>query len=191
MKITEINEIWDKCLQIIREDVGESVFELWFSPIKPLNIFDGKLSLEIPNRFFKEWIEDHIPGNTKILLDNVGNGGPKLANAPRNVRRQYQRAVEHNLLKAEYLKLKLEISPEIYYDITWVDSSGGFREDDYRRYRLWQDTEKIGHPPEYYREKGFAYIIVSDRYFSVMEDGFTAIKEFSRNRRSIRIYKLQ
>ena len=139
----------------------------------------------------KEWIENNIPINTKILLDNVGNAGPKLENAPRNVARQYQRAVEHNLLKAEYLKLKLEISPEIYYDITWVDSSGGFREDDYRRYRLWQDTEEIGHPPEYYRERGFAYIILSDRYFSVMGDSFTAIKEFRRNRRSIRIYKLQ
>ena len=138
----------------------------------------------------KEWIENNIPINTKILLDNVGNAGPKLENAPRNVARQYQRAVEHNLLKAEYLKLKLEISPEIYYDITWVDSSGGFREDDYRRYRLWQDTEEIGHPPEYYRERGFAYIIVTDRYFSAMGDRFTAIKEFSRNRRSIRIYKL-
>jgi hypothetical protein len=139
----------------------------------------------------KEWIENHIPRNTKILLDNVGNAGPKLENAPRNVRHQYQRAVEHNLLKAEYLKLKLEITPQIYYDITQIDSSGGFREDDYRRYRLWQDTEEIGHPPDYYRDRGFAYIIVTDRYFSAMGDSFTAIKEFTRNSRGIRIYKLQ
>ena len=138
----------------------------------------------------KEWIERHIPGDTKILLDNVGNGGPKLANAPRNVRRQYQRAVEHNLLKAEYLKLQLEISPEIYYDITWIDSSGGFREDDYRRYRLWQDTEEIGYPEAYYRKRGYEYIIVTNRYFSQMSEEFTLLKEFKRGTKGVRIYKV-
>jgi hypothetical protein len=97
--------------------------------------------------------------------------------------------VEHNLLKAEYLKLKLEISPDIYYDITQVDSSGGFREDDYRRYRLWQDTEEIGYPRAYYRERGYEYIIVTDRYFSRMGDDFTLLKEFTRGKRGVRIYK--
>ena len=89
-----------------------------------------------------------------MLLDNVGNGGPKLYNSPDNLRRQLQRAREHKLLKAEYLALQLEISPDVFYDITQVDSSGGFREDDYMRYPLWQDTEEIGHPEAYYREKG-------------------------------------
>jgi hypothetical protein len=138
----------------------------------------------------KEWIEEHIPVNTKILLDNVGNGGPKLENAPRNVRRQYQRAVEHNLLKAEYLKFKLEMSPEVYYDITWIDSSGGFREDDYRRYRLWQDTEEIGYPETYYRKRGYKYIIVTNRYFPQMSGEFTLLKEFKRGTTGVRIYKV-
>jgi len=138
----------------------------------------------------KEWIESHIPVNAKILLDGVGRGGPKLENAPRNVKRQYQRAVAHKLLKAEYLKLQLELSPEIYYDITQVDSSGGFREDDYRRYRLWQDTEQIGNTEAYYRERGYEYIIITDRYFSRMGEEFTLLKEFTRENRGIRIYKV-
>lgn len=41
--------------------MGQAAFELWFKPIKPLSIKDGQLSLEIPNRFFKEWIEDYHP----------------------------------------------------------------------------------------------------------------------------------
>ena len=75
----------------------------------------------------KEWIEQNIPANAKVLLDNVGNGGPKLYNSPSNLMRQYQRARKHNLLKAEYLKLQLEISPDVFYNITQVDSSGGFQ----------------------------------------------------------------
>jgi hypothetical protein len=136
----------------------------------------------------KEWIELNIPANAKVLLDNVGNGGPKLYNSPSNLMRQYLRARKYNLLKSEYLKLQLEISPEIYYDITQIDSSGGFREDDYRRYRLWQDTEEIGHPETYYRERGYEYIIITNRYFSRIGDEFSLLREFKRGSRGIRIY---
>jgi len=138
----------------------------------------------------RHWIEEHISINSRILLDNVGNKGPKLENSPENLRQQYQRALEHKLIKAEYLKLKLEASSEIYYDIVQINCPGGFRDDDYKRYCLWQDLEEIGHPPQYYENLGFEYIIVTDRYFSRMGKGFRLIKEFHRGRRGIRIYRL-
>jgi len=138
----------------------------------------------------REWIEEHIRVNSKILLDNVGNAGPKLENAPENLRRQYQRALQYNLLKADYLKLKLESPQKIYYNIVQIDCPAGFREDDYQRYRLWQDTETIGYLPEYYHKKGFEYIIVTDRYFSTMGKEFKLIKEFKRGHKGIRIYKI-
>ena len=53
-----IEEIWNKCLLIIREKVEESAFELWFKTIRLTSIKEGVATIEIPNRFFKEWIED-------------------------------------------------------------------------------------------------------------------------------------
>jgi len=138
----------------------------------------------------KEWIEENISVNSKILLDNAGNAGPKLENSPENLRHQYQRALKHNLLKADHLKLKIESSSEVYYNIIHIDCSLGFREDDYKRYRLWQDVEEIGHLPEYYRKNGFEYIIVTDRYFSQMGKAFNIIKEFKGRHKGIRIYKV-
>jgi hypothetical protein len=138
----------------------------------------------------KEWIEQNLPVNAKVLLDNVGNGGPKLHNSPSNLINQYQRARQHNLLKAEYLALQLESSPSVFYDITQVDSPGGFREDDYKRYRLWQDTEEIGHPEGYYRERGYEYIIITNRYFSQIGEEFRLLKEFTQGKKGIRIYKI-
>lgn len=138
----------------------------------------------------KEWIEEHIPVNSKILLDNVGNAGPKLDNSPVNIKRQYQRALKNNLLRADYLKLKLEIVPVIYYNIVQVRCSAGSRKDYFQRYSLWQDLEEIGHPPEYYQKKGYEYIIVTERYFSEMELGFKLIKEFKRGLKSIRVYAM-
>jgi len=138
----------------------------------------------------KEWIEQHIPSGSKILLDNAGNAGPKLANAPDNVKRQYERARAHGLLKAEFLKLLLEIKPAVYYDIVEIDSSAGSRSDDYQRYRLWQDTDFIGEPVSYYCDRGYDYIVVTHRYFQAMKPGFELIKDFTRGQKGIRVYQV-
>ncbi|GMT47118.1 MAG: chromosomal replication initiator protein DnaA [bacterium] len=50
---------WDKCLKAIEGKVGGSVFELWFKPIKLKQIKDDYVVVEIPNRFYKEWIEEN------------------------------------------------------------------------------------------------------------------------------------
>jgi hypothetical protein len=138
----------------------------------------------------KEWIERHIPPQSRILLDNAGNAGPKLANAPENIRRQYDRAREYNLIKADYLKLLLEIEPPVYYDIVEIDSPEGSRSDDYQRFRLWQDTDVIGEQPSYYCARGYDYIIMTRRNFARVGEGFVLLKEFARGDRGIRIYQV-
>jgi 4-amino-4-deoxy-L-arabinose transferase-like glycosyltransferase len=137
----------------------------------------------------KHWIEQNIPVNAKILVDNAGNKGPTLNNAPASLQAQYERAKQHNLLKAEYLALKLKIRPERYYRVYEIANPGGFREDDYLRYLSWQDTEEIGMAPAYYRSKGFEYIVVTKKLFSAMDqEGFVLLREFRAGKKAIRIY---
>lgn len=57
-----IEDTWVKTLDIIEGKVGTQTFELWFRPLKLLHLKDQQLILEVPNRFFKEWIEDHYQG---------------------------------------------------------------------------------------------------------------------------------
>lgn len=54
-------ELWNQCLAGIAERVGESLFELWFRPMRILSLKDRVVTLEIPNRFYREWIEDSYP----------------------------------------------------------------------------------------------------------------------------------
>ena len=58
----EIEEVWGKTLEAIVAKVGTQTFELWFKPLKLLHLQDEQAVIEVPNRFFKEWIEDHYPG---------------------------------------------------------------------------------------------------------------------------------
>ncbi|MBI4691247.1 MAG: chromosomal replication initiator protein DnaA [Nitrospirae bacterium] len=65
-----IEEIWEKSLLKIEEKIGSSIFELWIKPIKPVQLKDQQVVLEVPNRFFKEWIEDYYP----MLINEVVEG---------------------------------------------------------------------------------------------------------------------
>jgi chromosomal replication initiator protein len=66
-----LEEIWSNSLLKIEGKVGNSVFDLWFKPIKISGIKDHTVTLEIPNRFFKEWIEDSYPNLIKDSLESV------------------------------------------------------------------------------------------------------------------------
>jgi len=51
--------------------VGESYFELWFKPMKALSMKDKVLTIEIPNRFFREWIEDNYPSLITEVYEGI------------------------------------------------------------------------------------------------------------------------
>lgn len=51
--------LWDNCLTIIKKDVNEKSFNTWFKPIKPIKHESGVLTIQVPNKFFYDWIEEH------------------------------------------------------------------------------------------------------------------------------------
>ncbi|UCE79776.1 MAG: chromosomal replication initiator protein DnaA [Nitrospiraceae bacterium] len=66
-----IEEIWNKSLSSIEKKVGENVFDLWFKPIILTTLKERTATIGIPNRFYKEWIEDTYPGIIKDSLETT------------------------------------------------------------------------------------------------------------------------
>ena len=60
--------ILEKAQKLILDKVGDRLYDLWFKPVEIAQIKDGQAVLEIPNRFFKEWIEDSYPGLMQEVL---------------------------------------------------------------------------------------------------------------------------
>ena len=56
-----LEEIWNNSLSKIEEKVGNYATELWFRPMKISQLKEQQLIIDIPNRFFKDWIEDNYP----------------------------------------------------------------------------------------------------------------------------------
>jgi chromosomal replication initiator protein len=51
--------VWDNCLKAIRDAISEQSFKTWFEPVKAMRLEDGVLTIQVPNKFFYEWIEEH------------------------------------------------------------------------------------------------------------------------------------
>ncbi len=52
-------EVWDSCLQAIRRNVNPQSYKTWFEPIRPVRLEDNSLTIQVPNKFFYEWLEEH------------------------------------------------------------------------------------------------------------------------------------
>jgi chromosomal replication initiator protein len=89
-----LEEIWEKSILEIEKKVGNSVLELWFRPVKLSQVKEQQITLDIPNRFFKDWIEDNYPD---IMTETVGG----ILGYPVSVRYRIVEKVDPNLKKMD------------------------------------------------------------------------------------------
>lgn len=56
-------EVWEVCLDRIREQVNRQSFKTWFEPLSAQSIEEEenlrKLTIQLPSRFYYEWLEEH------------------------------------------------------------------------------------------------------------------------------------
>jgi chromosomal replication initiator protein len=98
-----IEEIWNKSLSKIEEKVGSSTYDLWFKPIILSQLKDKTATIEIPNRFFQEWIEDTYPSLIKDSVEKV-LGYPvtlkyKIAAKQHNIQKKIIAQIENRRIK--------------------------------------------------------------------------------------------
>ncbi|MFZ4632729.1 MAG: chromosomal replication initiator protein DnaA [Saprospiraceae bacterium] len=51
--------VWDSCLRTIKKNVTPQTYKTWFEPIKPVLLDKDVLTIQVPNKFFYEWLEEH------------------------------------------------------------------------------------------------------------------------------------
>lgn len=95
--------VWESCLSTIRRSINPQSFKTWFEPIKPIKIEDQSLTIQVPNNFFYEWLEENYVGLLKkTIRTELGDEG----------RLEYQIVVE-NHTDTSYNKSNSD-GPEFY-----------------------------------------------------------------------------
>lgn len=72
----DLSRSWKLFLEIIKNNVPALSYNTWFLPIKPIEIKDNVLKIQVPNNYFIEWIDEHfntlITQATKQILGEDG-----------------------------------------------------------------------------------------------------------------------
>ncbi len=73
--MTKIAEsVWENCLHFIQDNIKPQAFKTWFEPIKPIKLSGDSLTIQVPSKFFYEWLEEHyIKILRTALVRELGN----------------------------------------------------------------------------------------------------------------------
>ncbi len=70
--------VWDNCLLFIKDNIQEQAYKTWFEPIKAVELSDNALYIQVPSKFFYEWLEEHYVKLLKVALTKELGQGAKL-----------------------------------------------------------------------------------------------------------------
>jgi len=51
--------VWNTCLLFIKDNIKPQAFKTWFEPIVPVSLKANALTIQVPSKFFYEWLEEH------------------------------------------------------------------------------------------------------------------------------------
>ena len=60
--------VWNNCLEFIKDNIQPQAYKTWFEPIKAVKLTDTALSIQVPSKFFYEWLEEHYVKILKVSL---------------------------------------------------------------------------------------------------------------------------
>ena len=60
--------VWDNCLSFIKDNIQPQAYKTWFEPIAAVKLTNNALSIQVPSKFFYEWLEEHYVRILKVAL---------------------------------------------------------------------------------------------------------------------------
>ena len=60
--------VWNNCLKFVKDNIQTQAYKTWFEPIKPIKLDGNILNVQVPSKFFYEWLEEHYVKLLKLAL---------------------------------------------------------------------------------------------------------------------------
>jgi chromosomal replication initiator protein len=65
------SDFWTRCLETIREETEHQSYQTWFEPTRGVELTDETVKIEVPNRFFADWLEEHYMGLVRRAVERA------------------------------------------------------------------------------------------------------------------------
>ena len=69
---------WNRCLEIIRDNVSKATFDTWFADIKPIKYEGNTLTIQVKSNFVYEFLEGNFVDLLRTTLFKVMGNGTQL-----------------------------------------------------------------------------------------------------------------
>src|SRR6185295_15281016 len=68
--------VWSEATALLKERAPKDVFETWFKDLSIGNISENEAMVNVPNRFFRDWIREHYQSLLEeVLCAAIGRPG--------------------------------------------------------------------------------------------------------------------
>ncbi len=69
-------KVWENCLNSIKSEIPDQSFKTWFEPIVPIKYINNTLTIQVPSKFFYEWLEENYVNVLRKAIDqSIGQTG--------------------------------------------------------------------------------------------------------------------
>ncbi len=62
------DSVWNNCLLFIKDNIKPQAYKTWFEPIVPVKVSSDVLTIQVPSKFFFEWLEEHYIKLLRVAL---------------------------------------------------------------------------------------------------------------------------
>jgi chromosomal replication initiator protein len=85
--VLDHKHVWEECREIIKKSINQQSYKTWFEPIQAIRLSENVLTIQVPNKFFYEWLEEHYVSVLKKSMKQIMGEGARL---------EYQYLVENH-----------------------------------------------------------------------------------------------
>ncbi len=127
------SEVWQQCLNILKDQVSTLSFKTWFQPVTPVRLAGKDLTIQVPSQFFYDWLEEHynalirdtimaVLGEDARLFYAISADNPEPASAapeiaPPQAVEQHRPFAPHVALRSEnMLAVRDNLNPRYTFD---------------------------------------------------------------------------
>lgn len=67
--MSNVEKIWKKVVENLQGQMSQESFNLWIAPLKPISLENNKFVLQVPNKYFSDWIKNYQQGSIEKTLN--------------------------------------------------------------------------------------------------------------------------
>jgi len=66
-----MKELWNRVLADVGEKISQKAYDIWLKPLSLISVRETEFFLEVPNKFFKDWISENYQNLIKESLSHL------------------------------------------------------------------------------------------------------------------------